>query len=135
MAYSAVPLQAGLQKEIEEEMQVRARHLVFLGVFSVSHPVLSMAQASIAAPPPVLRSDPFPARAPDPTVLHMRAQQIRRMTEQNHLRLLQDSDRIVSLSKELEANLAQHINPTSEDTKKMQEIEKLARGIRERMAQ
>jgi hypothetical protein len=57
------------------------------------------------------------------------------MTEQNHLRLLQDSDRIVALSKDLEANLAQHINPTPEDTKKMQEIEKLARGIRERMAQ
>ncbi len=115
-------------------MTICIRNLGFGVILALSLTVFLAAQATVSQPPVV--RDPFgnASKAMDPAFIRMRALQEHRLREQNYRQMLQDADRIVALSREFETSARQHEKPTPDDLKKLQEIEKLSRGIRERMA-
>jgi len=69
----------------------------------------------------------------DPILDRQSASQARLRDVDRHKHLKVDSDRLLQLSKELEEHLRAHPSPTVDDIRAMQEIERLARRVKDGM--
>lgn len=65
----------------------------------------------------------------------MRATQVRAREMELHQKMISDTNRLVLLCRQLEDNLKGHAVPNADDLRTLQEIEKLARNVKDRMRQ
>jgi len=63
----------------------------------------------------------------------MRVTQARAREVELHKKMVSDADRLVLLCRQLEENLKVHKVPNADDLRALQDIEKLARGVKDRM--
>jgi len=101
---------------------------------------LSSLRASAQLLPPPRYGTPTPGvplHGPEsyPGGEHIRATQARAREIELHQKMVSDSDRLVLLCKQLEENLKVHKVPNADDLRALQDIEKLARGVKDRMRQ
>jgi hypothetical protein len=72
---------------------------------------------------------------PDPVSDRMLSSQARVREIERQQKMILDSDRLVLLCRQLEGNLKTHGAPNADDLRALLEIEKLARGVKDRMRQ
>lgn len=109
---------------------------IFLAAYLASSGLRAAAQ--LLPPPRYGTPNPgVPLHGPEsyPGGEHMRVTQARAREVELHQKMLADSDRLVLLCRQLEENLKVHKVLNGDDLRVLQDVEKLARGVKDRMRQ
>lgn len=104
-------------------------------LFAVPPVRAQMTNSTIPAPSaPGIRTNPSPydrMGSMDPNLMH---RQLVARREEARRRMVQNSERLLQLTEQLEADIRTH-EPTAEDGKRLDDIAKLARAVRDQMRQ